>query len=94
VLVVLRGDTAAEPGEASEAAASLKKARSEEHIDQGLDVIKWAVAPVPDDPNDALLRNSRRRVSPDRRQRFREPAQPHCGEPTVDLGGHKPSPSR
>ena len=92
--MILGGDTTAARGETGETAASLKKAGPEEYIDQERDIIEWAVAPVPHDAVDALLWNSWRRVSPDRRKRFGKPPQSHCGKPTVDLGGHEPSPSR
>ena len=92
--MILSGDTASARSETGETAASLKKARPLEDIGQALDIIEWAVASVPHDSVDALLRDSWRRVSPDRRQRFGKPSQPHCGKPTVDLGGHEPLPSR
>jgi hypothetical protein len=74
LLVVLGGDPTAKPGQAGYAAALLKKPRPEEHIDQALNVVKWAVAPVPHDTDDALFRDSRRGMSPNRRQCFRKPA--------------------
>jgi hypothetical protein len=48
----------------------LEQCRTEEHVNQPLNVTQRTIAPVPDDPGDALLRHTWRRMRPNRQQYF------------------------
>jgi hypothetical protein len=72
----------------------LEQCRTKEHVNQSLNVTQRTIASVPDDPGDALLRHTWRRMRPNRQQYFGQASQSDCGEPVVDVHAYDPSPSK